>query len=271
VPAIGVRAHDLGGRDAESLGREASSLGFALLQLAPSKSLSDCPALPGPMSPEWAAGVRSALGRFGVSVAVLGCYVDVCGPDEASRGQALDRLSHNVLMAPAFGSRVVATETPFSGGDAAECLARLREALERLLPEAEAAGISLCVEPVHGHAVPTPRAMRDLARDLGSAALGVVLDPVNLFDPESRAEPREPALEAALSLGGSIKAVHVKDFSIVGGRKQTARIGSGLMDWERLAPEIAAAAPGAPFIIEDQDAQGRAAGLSLLRSLLGGD
>jgi sugar phosphate isomerase/epimerase len=264
---LGVRAHDLGIADAEGLGRAASALGFGLVQLAPSKALADCPPPPEPMSLEWAAGVRLALGRSGVRVAVLGCYVDVCGPDPDSREAARRMLSHNVLLARSFGSRVVATETPLSGGDPDDCLRRLREALGRLLPEAESSGVALCIEPVHGHAVPTPAAMRDLVAELASPALGVILDPVNLFDPSSRAEPWAPAVEAAESLGGLVKAVHMKDFSLVDGRKLTARIGACLMDWDRLAPLISKAVPLAPFIIEDQDADGRAAGLRLLGSV----
>lgn len=269
MPAIGVRAHDLPPREAEGLGKAAASLGFRLLQLAPAKSLADCPPPPEPMSLEWAAGVRLALFRSGVGVAVLGCYVDVCGPDPLSREAARKRLSHNVMLARSFGSRIVATETPLSGGDPKACARALREALGRLLPEAEAAGVALCVEPVHGHAVPTPAAMRELADDLGSRALGVILDPVNLVDPSSRAEPWAPALEAVQSLGDSIMAVHVKDFSIVGGDKLASRIGAGHMDWKRLVPAIAAASPLAPFIIEGQDAEGMACGIALLRTLLG--
>jgi L-ribulose-5-phosphate 3-epimerase len=271
MTAIGVRAHDLPPRDAEGLGAAAASLGFGLLQLAPAKSLADCPPPPEPMSPEWADGVRLALLRSGVGVAVLGCYVDLCGPDPLSREAAGKRLSHNLMLARSFGSSVVATETPLSGGDPKGCALALREALGRLLPEAESAGVALCVEPVHGHAVPTPAAMRELAGDLGSRALGVVLDPVNLVDPSSRTEPWAPALEAVQALGPSIKAVHVKDFSIAAGGKRATRIGEGSMDWARLVPAIAAAAPLAPFIIEDQDAEGMAAGIALLRSLLGGD
>jgi L-ribulose-5-phosphate 3-epimerase len=270
VTPIGVRAHDLGPRDADGLGCAAAALGFGLLQLAPSKALDDCPPPPALMAVEWAAGVRVALLRSSVRVAVVGCYVDICGPDEASRELARKRLSHNLLIAPSLGSRVVATETPLSGGDPADCLRALRGALERLLPEAEAAGVSLCIEPVLGHAVPSPSAMLELAADLASPALGVILDPVNIADPDARREPSMAAADAAESLGGIVKAVHVKDFSIVGGRKAVARIGEGLMDWERLVPAIARAAPQAPFIIEDQDAEGRAAGLSLLRSALGG-
>jgi L-ribulose-5-phosphate 3-epimerase len=265
MPSIGIRAHDLPPRDAEGLGRAAAALGLGLLQLAPAKSLADCPPPPGPMGIEWAAGVRLALLRSAVEVAVLGCYVDVCGPDPRSREEARKRLSHNVMLARSFGARVVATETPLSGGEPEGCARALREALGRLLPEAEAAGVALCVEPVRGHAVPTPAAMRDLAGELGSRALGVILDPVNLVDPSSRAAPWTPALEAAELLGGSIKAIHVKDFSIVDGGKRGSRIGSGLMDWERLAPALVEALPGVPFILEDQDAAGIAAGLALLR------
>jgi len=264
---IGVRAHDLGLSDARGLGKLARSRGFGLLQLAPVKALADCPRPPERIGRAWAEEVRRDLALSRVEVAVLGCYVDICGPGGAERSSAIAALANSIDVAPYLGAPVVATETPLSGGDRADCLARLRSALGLLLPLAESKRVYLCLEPVWGHAVDSPAAMRELVGDLASPAFGLILDPVNLVDPASGSLPAAPALACLGLLGGAIRAVHVKDAAIEEGRKKTVRIGSGIMDWRGLAPEIAAAAPGAAFIIEDQDAQGMAAGLSLLGNL----
>jgi sugar phosphate isomerase/epimerase len=221
------------------------------------------------MDPSWAGSVARALASRGLTVAVLGCYVDLCGPDEASRLAARNRFSHNLSIAHRFGTRVVGSETPLSGGDPASAGRRLRETLSSLEPEARGGDALICIEPVWGHAVHSPRLMAELLRDIGSDAMAVILDPVNLVDPTSRAEGSSFAFEALELFGGRVAAVHVKDYQVIAGRKVPVQPGTGLMDWKRLAPAIAAAAPGAPFIVEEQDGPGFAAGLELLASIFG--
>jgi L-ribulose-5-phosphate 3-epimerase len=270
VVRLGARAHDLGRGDGAFLARAASEAGASCLQLAPAKSLVDCPPPPEPMAPSWARSVAAALAARGVGVAVLGCYVDLCGPSAESRRAARARLSHNLSIAGDFGTRVVATETPLSGGEARAALRFLREAVAPLAEEAEAAGALLCLEPVWGHALSSPRAMAELLSDIGSRALGVILDPVNLVDPGSSAEGASAALEALELFGDRVAAVHVKDYVIKGGSKAPSPPGTGLMDWPRVARAVAAAAPeGLPFIVEEQDGPGFAAGLALIRTILG--
>jgi L-ribulose-5-phosphate 3-epimerase len=269
VVRIGARAHDLGRGDAAFIAEAAAREGASCLQLAPAKALSDCPPPPSPMEGSWAEAVTATLASRGISVAVLGCYVDICAPEEGARLAAAARLAHNLDFARSFGTRVVGTETPLSGGDPARALSYLREALAALAPAAERAGALLCVEPVWGHAASSARLMAALLKDLGSAAIGVILDPVNLVDPLSGDESARQALEALDLFGDRVAAVHVKDYVVVEGRKAPILPGKGLMDWARVAPAIAAAAPAAPFIVEEQDAPGFAAGLALLLSALG--
>lgn len=266
---VGARAHDLGRGDADFIAKAAQAAGASCLQLAPAKCLADCPEPPAPMEPAWASSVAVTLACRGLTVAVLGCYVDLCGPDEASRLAARDRFAHNLSIAHRFGTRVVGSETPLSGGDPASAGKALRETLAFLEPEARKAGSLICIEPVWGHAIHSPRLMAELLGDIGSDSLAVILDPVNLVDPTSGAEGSSFALEALELFGSRVAAVHVKDYRVSGGKKVPARPGEGLMDWRRLAPAIAAAAPGAPFIVEEQDGPGFAAGLKLLASVFG--
>jgi L-ribulose-5-phosphate 3-epimerase len=269
VVSIGARAHDLGRGDAAYIASAAAEAGASCLQLAPAKALSDCPPPPEPMRADWARSVSAVLASRGIGVAVLGCYVEICAPGESQRAAAAERIAHNLSMARDFGTRMVATETPLSGGSPGEALEYLRIALRDLLPIAEGSGAILCVEPVWGHAVRTPRAMAELLGGMGSDSLGVILDPVNLVDPDSDAEGARAALEAIELFGDRVAAVHVKDYVVRGGAKSPAPIGLGLMDWPRVAKAAARAAPRAPFILEEQDRAGFAAGRALLKSILG--
>jgi sugar phosphate isomerase/epimerase len=265
---MGARAHDLGRGDASFIAEAARRAGVVCLQLAPAKALADCPPPSEPMVASWAREVAAALAAEGIRVAVLGCYVDLCAPDPPARRAAVERLAHNLSLARAFGTRAVATETPLSGGSALQAGAYLRGALRELVGEAERGGASICVEPVWGHAIDTPRSMAELLEAIGSPFLGVVLDPVNLVDPGSRADPALPALEALALFGDRVVAVHVKDFVLRGGAKAPAVPGKGLLDWGRVARAAVASAPGAPLILEEQDAAGLAAGIEMLAAIL---
>jgi L-ribulose-5-phosphate 3-epimerase len=272
---IGVRAHDLGRGKAEFLAETAAAWGASCLQLAPAKALSECPSPPAPMDASWARSVAAALLARGVSVAVLGCYVDLCGPEASSRFASAKMMAHNLSIARDFGTGAVATETPYAGGSLGPGLTNraaldfLRTALRDLLPLAESQGALLCIEPVWGHAVASARDMADLLESSGSRALGVILDPVNLVDPGSAKAASFEAIEALRLFGPRVAAVHVKDFVLREGAKAGARIGTGLMDWSSVARAAAEAAPNAPFMLEGQDSVGFAAGAAFLSSILG--
>lgn len=266
---LGARAHDFGRGDAAFLARAAALAGVSCLQLAPAKALVDCPPPPGPMDAAWARSAAASLAARGIGVAVLGCYVELCSADAAARRSAIDRLSHNLRLAPSFGAACVATETPMGGGSREEGLGFLREALGELLPEAERIGVPLCIEPVWGHAVSSPRAMARLLKEFPSPMLGAILDPVNLVDPLSGEESWFRALEALELFGDRVRALHVKDYVVEGRAKVDAVPGSGLMDWKSVARAAVSVSPNLPFIAEAQDGPGRAAAFAILRSALG--
>lgn len=263
---IGARAHDFGRSGAADLAARIATAGADCIQLAPAKAIADCPGFDG-IAPEEAAAIAGAFASKGVSVAVLGCYEDVCGRDAASRARGQSLLSRALSLADAFGTKIVATETPLSGCPREEAQGLLLAALEALLQRAEGAGSVLCLEPVWDHAIGTPQAMRDIIDRVGSKALGVVLDPVNLVDPRESSEGSKAALEAIELFGERVAAVHVKDYVLREGSKVAVRPGEGLMDWRKVALAVAAAAPDAPFIVEEQDGPGFAAGRALLRSI----
>jgi sugar phosphate isomerase/epimerase len=267
-PLIGARAHDFGRGPATEIAAAVADAGALCVQLAPAKAIVDSPA-PEDIEPAWASSVAQAFADRGISVAVLGSYVDVCGPDESSRTLAWARLSRCIELSSSFRTAVVGTETPLSGGSRKAAVGLLLAALERLLPEAERAGVLLCIEPVWGHAIDSPSSMAEIIRLAGSKALGVILDPVNLVDPLADSCPESAALKALDLFGDSVAAVHVKDYALRGNAKESAPPGTGLMDWERVAPAAAIASHNAPFLVEEQSGSGFSMGLSLLRGIFG--
>ena len=275
---IGLRAHDYGtGVGAERLAEILGAFAPASVQLAPAKSLADAPA-PGRMSPGYARGVRKALEAVGVSIAVLGCYINPVHPDPDAREKHLRRFEEALRYARDFGCPVVGTETGSLNGDCSfhpdtekpETFDLFCRSLERLTTTAEKCGSIVAIEAVADrHAIHSVEKMEAALRRLRSPALKVIYDPVNLVPRaglrESQAEFFGRAFEA---FGEEIVAIHAKDFRVEGGAKNgSLPAGTGDMDYPALMGLVMERKPGIDVLLENScPATGREAMAFLRRS-----
>jgi L-ribulose-5-phosphate 3-epimerase len=241
----GVRAHDFGKLPIEELGRRVREKGFTAIQLALAKSLPGIGTAPGFLSPGFANHVRDALARHGVTIAVLGCYINPIHPDPEIRRRELARFTEHLRFARDFGCSVVATET---GSRAPDCSyhpeTETEEALEEfigvirgLVSTAERFGVTVGIEGVAGqHTISTQERMVRVLEAIDSPNLGVVYDPVNFLPVERTVELQEDSIEGAFErFGDRIVTVHAKDFTVVDGRKKgDLPAGTGLLNWNLL-------------------------------------
>ena len=80
---LGVRAHDFGRMDVDELALCVARHGFCAVQFAANKSVPGFEEDAGRLSAGFATGVREGFAARGVSVAVLGCYINLGTVDEA--------------------------------------------------------------------------------------------------------------------------------------------------------------------------------------------
>jgi L-ribulose-5-phosphate 3-epimerase len=269
---FGVRGHDFGTAEPGELAAKIASRGFRRLQLAPTKALLGVGAKPGDLDATKAAAIRVAFAAHGVEIAVLGCYVNLVRPDQAP--ESLTRFEEYLRLAGTFGCRRVATET-FSleegrKGFSEEGYRALVPAIARLAAAAEAAGAWVCVEPVASHIVSGPRVMRRLLDEVGSPSLKVLLDPVNLVDPETLAGAPGLLEDCLELLGDRVEAFHAKDFAVEGGKKLVVSPGMGVFDYRPTLARLLKAKPDMPVILEDQRPENLAAAAAFLAEGLGG-
>ncbi len=141
--------------------------------------------------------------------------VNLAHPDPAQRAAGLAWLLELIATAPALGTPVVTlctgtrdpddmwrghrdNETPAAWAD-------MRESIDAAVAAAEAAGITLGVEPELGNIVRDAVAARRLLDEVASPALKVVMDAANL-------EPGADVLRSSFALlGGDIVLAHAKD------------------------------------------------------------
>ena len=134
--------------------------------------------------------------------------------DSQERSKALDDNREAITEAQALGAPLIVL---VCGADPHQPLSesrkQIRDGIESVLPEAEAAGVKLAIEPLHPmyadtrSAVNTLKQANDMAEAIGSPHIGVALDVYHLWwDPDLEAETKRCG---AL---GKLFAYHVCDW-----------------------------------------------------------
>jgi len=251
----GLRAHDHGRGAPPELAARLAAHGATHAQLAPSKALDGVEPRPGSFSESLAIETARAFSAAGVRVSVLGCYVDLLAPEPATRNIARARFLESLERAPLLGAGVVGTES-FSGPSAAvqADMAELDPFLKALEPIARRAselGVDFALEPVSSHLVCNPGRMEYVLKRLGSDRLRVILDPVNLIDPQTPERIVEPALECIALFGSRIHAIHIKDYVPAGNALAIVPPGQGLFPFEKFFTRASALGLRCDLVIED--------------------
>jgi len=273
---IGFRAHDLGKfTTVQELAQRAASFQHPVtIQLAMKKVIATAKD-PSAYTPEYVQAIHDDLAKEGVSIAVIGSYINPVHPDAEVRKRMLADFATNLRFTKEFGCRLVATETGSVHPDCSyspdtyepEILDRFHASLEFLLEQAERYDAIVGIEPVnHAHTICSIQRMVDLLDRYPTPHLGVVFDPVNLVGytgiPESDGSfHRHPSREAqqryfaeALdAFGPRIKAIHVKDFilSEQGTKIGDLTAGTGVMDWHLFNAELEKRHIDVPCLLEN--------------------
>lgn len=235
--------------------------GLRRVQLAFEKSISDCDFSTGRYSPAFAGKIGEELGKRGLHVSVLGCYINPVHPDEAARRREVDRFVERLRYAKDIGADMVGTETGRFSPDMAvtaltqskECWRVLLGSFSRIAREAEALGVTVGVEGVFDHTLSTPERMARFLRDLDSPAVRVILDFANLVPPDAlSAEAQRSLAERAFSLYGErIAVLHLKDCVFENGAQRCVRPGTGVVRWEEPMRLIAREKPELTGLLEE--------------------
>jgi len=235
---IGVRAHDYGKRSPADLFKAISDDGWKAVQLAFPKAIEGIDSFDD-VTPEITIETKTALDKNGVTVAVLGVYVDPGLVDEAKRKEQVRFLLNALPHAKALEAGCVGTETTVRGENSD--IRALYRSLEELLPEAERLGVNIGIEPVHRHTLHTPELARQMLRDFPSPNLKIIFDPLNLLTPDTIDTQNELWKRCIDCFGEYITAIHMKGASREldnNGMLADVPFTSSILDHEALFPLI---------------------------------
>lgn len=259
---IGIRLHDTAGHSLEEHLASAHAQGFTCAHIAMQKVIPGFEMMKAPelLNEALAAETRALLEKYQLDCAVLGCYLNLATPDEAALAETVACYKAHLRFAKMIGAGVVGTETgaPNVGYKTCpECWTEesLQLFIERLRPVvayAEEVGSVIAIEPVCRHIVSTPERAMKVLEAIPSDNLQIILDTVNLLNPENAAQMDAILADAIARFGDRIRVLHMKDYRVIEGKTDVASMacGTGVMDYTRLLA-FAKAHDGIPMTLED--------------------
>ncbi|MCA0756203.1 sugar phosphate isomerase/epimerase [Paenibacillus sp. N4] len=233
--SVGVLAHLFGSVPYKELAPKLAAAGFTHMQLALWKAVSDIDfGRPGRLSPGLASAIGEEFDKHGVSISVLGCYLNMVDRNEEQRRVNVERFKELLRYARFFGAPMVAFETGrIEGGYTDSDWTTMKATLAELAEEAEKWGVFVGLEAAGGHLVGTAPELARMLEEVPSSNIGVVIDPGNLMTAENFARQNDVIEEAFDLLGSRIIAAHAKDRMLLeDGSLGVAPAGFGTMNYE---------------------------------------
>lgn len=270
-PVLGVRAHDYPRQPVGALCTAIAADGWRAVQLAFPKAVEGIASLDD-ITPPVLAATNRALADSGLSVAVLGCYVEPSLADEARRREQVALFKTGIGIAKAVDAGCIGTETTNMakqpGVSRGEAMVRLKRSLAEILPMAEEWGVTVAVEPVFYHAMSTPELTREVLRDLASPALAVIYDPVNLLAPDNTENQDALWGRAMECFGERIAAVHIKGAYRRDGALRGGPLAGSLLHYDQVFRRLAALPQRPPILREEAVPAEAEADIAFLQDLL---
>lgn len=239
---IGIRLHDTKELSLEKRLEEVARQGFCCGHLAISKVLEPHYAKNAALTPGFAQHLKAVFEKSSISIAVLGCYLNVATPDYEAYKKIQKTYEAHIRFASQLGCGVVGTETGApnlaykfeEASHSEEALSLFIERFRPIVEYAEKMGVLIAIEPVYKHIVYSAKQARKVLDQIHSPNLRIILDPVNLLDVSNYEKQDEIISEAIELLHEEIDVVHIKDFIVENNQLKAVAAGEGLMDYKRV-------------------------------------
>lgn len=239
---IGIRAHDMEKMSLEKLAKSIKELGFNNIQLAIGKSYPELYVGYGCLSTGLATHIGKAFKDNDISIAILGCYINMIHPDITIRENEIHKFKEMIRYARDFGCSIVGTETGtlnIQGGFTLdnyeeEPFLLAVESVKQLVVEAEKFGVIVGIEGGINHPVHDIYKMKRLLDLVNSNNLQVIFDPTNFMTIDIAENQPDFFKEAFTLFGKHITALHMKDFIIENNQIKIVPAGQGMLDYVAL-------------------------------------
>ena len=271
---IGARTHDFGVGEDISFAKRVELIkqcGYQSIQLAPAKALDEIPDIHG-ITMTHIEKIHETLTKASLPVSILGCYIEPAIDDEEERLRNVETFKNNIVFAKALGTSIVGTETTnlsmLKENNRENAYARLLDSVKRMTETAEKEGVFIGIEPVAEHTVNGPEMMKRLIDDVGSDKIKVIFDGPNMLLPET-IKQQDAIFESTYKLlGERMEIVHLKNFVIEGGQKETVALDKGVVDLSKILTWLNKNKPNIPVLREESTRATDASDIQFIKSLI---
>jgi Sugar phosphate isomerases/epimerases len=248
---IGIRAHDMGQLSLTELSQQVKEKQLHAVQLAMGKSFGDIYTGHGCMSSGMATFFGQAFAKNEVTIAVLGCYINMIHPDEKIRKNELKKFKEMLRYASDFGCKIVGTETgtvnPQTGftldNYAEEPFLLAVESIKELVREAEKFGVIVGIEGGVNHPINDIYKLKRMIDLVDSDNLQIIFDPVNFITMDNYQNQVQLFEESFKLFGNRMTILHMKDFIVENNQIKIVQVGEGLLDYVALFKILKAKKP----------------------------
>jgi sugar phosphate isomerase/epimerase len=241
---------------AETLGA-IQSHGFETVQF--NLSAAGLPTLPGRIEGPQLEDIHSAFANFGLEMCAVSGTFNTIHPDLSKRIQDTEKCATLIKACPSMGTQTVTlctgTRDPdhmwsaHPDNDTPEAWRDLLNTLEILIEQADAADVSLGIEPEMANVINSAAKARKLLDEIKSPCLRIILDGANLLTHATLSRQREILSEAFDLLRPDIIMVHAKDFPV--NETQTQAAGKGGVEFPFYLGLVRASGFNGPVVLHN--------------------
>ncbi len=256
---IGVRVHDFGKSNAETLAQEAKKVGFDGVQLVLNKAIEGESGLAGTLSKEKANYYYEAFKKEGLDIAMLGAYFNPVHSNKELVEKNIAKFKEHLKFENDFHAGYVGSETGSFNDDkwtynplnrTEDAFQEVKRIFKDLANTAEASNAKMAIEGAYGHCMFEPKALKRLVDEINSNSVYYIVDIYNYLSIDNYKNYKEIFEECLELFKGRIVIFHLKDFIIQDGALKQTCIGKGIIDYDYLIKKIKENAPDAYLIFE---------------------
>jgi sugar phosphate isomerase/epimerase len=256
---IGVRVHDFGKSNAETLAKQAKAVGFDGVQFVINKAIEGESGKAGTLNDEKVKAFADAFHNEGLDIVMLGAYFNPVHSNKQLVSDNIAKFKEHLAYENKFGARFVGTETGSFNDDkwTYNPLNRTEDAYQEVLRIfkdlakcAEENNAKMAIEGAFGHCMFEPKALYRLVNEINSNNVYYIVDIYNYLAISNYQNYKEILEECFKLFKGRIVIFHLKDFVVEDGALKQCAIGKGLLDYDYLLKRMKEEAPNAYLIFE---------------------
>lgn len=257
---VGLRAHDYGKMPVDKLFKKISDDGFYEIQLALPKAIEGVNSLDD-VDEDLLESIKENMQKYGISIAVFGCYVELGCLDEEERQKEVNRFLKGMDFAKYLGAKCIGSETTHLSMDTPEEERRIAfeglvDSVRQIVKKGEEIGLDVAIEPVARHTLNTPELTRELIERVPSEHLKIIFDPVNLVTETNLVEQETLWDRAFECFGERIVALHMKGIRFnEAGELEKANLNTNAVNFKRIISWLKTNQPEVPVLREEINPQ----------------